>query len=91
MIDVPITGTALEGHIAKREIIDCLSVDAVDKVSVFICQIPCVAATDAVIAAVEDVDFVSIKDRIAVSVDIDCTTGSSRDPGSYRYTESIYG
>ena len=62
MVDVPIACTALQRHIAKREIVDMTSVDAAHKVSVFIGEIPGIVSSDAVIAVIEEVDLIAVKD-----------------------------
>ena len=70
-------GRALHGHIAKRIVPDFLAVDAADEVAVFVREVPCVAATDAVIAVVEYVDFIAVEDGIATSVDINLPAGEA--------------
>ena len=75
MVNVPVAGRALHGHIAKRIVPDFLAVDAADEVAVFVREIPCVAPADAVIAVVEHVDFIAVEDGIAVAVDIDLFAG----------------
>ncbi len=54
MIDVPITGAALERDVSPRKIVYfTTTVDAADEVTVFVGEIPCVAALHAVIAVIE--------------------------------------
>ena len=77
MVDVPVASRTLNGHVSKRIIQYLLAVDAADEVAVFIREIPCVAPADAVIAVVEDVDLVAVKNRIAVAVDIDLSAGDA--------------
>ena len=75
MVNVPIAGRSLNGHIAKREVQYLLAVNAADEVAVFVCEVPCVAPADAVIAVVEQVDLVAVKNRIATTVDINPPAG----------------
>ena len=77
MVDVPVAGRALHGHIAKRIVPDFLAVDAADEVAVFVREVPCVAATDAVIAVVEHVDLIAVEDGIATTVDINLPAGEA--------------
>jgi hypothetical protein len=60
MVYIPIAGTALERHIAEREVIDGFAVDAAHKVSVFVGEIPGISSSDAVIAIIEEVDFLPV-------------------------------
>ena len=75
MVDVPVAGRALYCHITKRIVQYFFAVDAADEVAVFVREVPCAAPADAVIAVVEDVDFIAVEDSIAVAVDIDLLTG----------------
>ena len=76
MEDIPIAGTAQNRHIAERIVEKVLAVDTAYQISVFVRQIPGIASFDAVIAVVQQVDLIAIKDGISVSIDINRTTGS---------------
>lgn len=75
MIDVPVAGRALNGHVSKRIIQYLLAVDAAHEVAVFVREIPCVASADAVIAVVEQIDLIAVEDGITVAIDIDLFAG----------------
>lgn len=75
MVDIPIAGTALNRYVAERIIIKILAVDTVNQVSVFVGQIPVLASFDAVVAVIEEVYFVAVKDGIAAAIDIDGVSG----------------
>ena len=76
MVDIPIAGTTLNRYVAERIIIKVLAVDAAYQISVFVCEIPSIASSDTVIAVIEQVDLITIKDRTAVAIDIDLVAGS---------------
>ena len=76
MIDIPIAGTALQCHIAKGEIIEFFAVDAAYQFSVFVRQIPCFSSSDAVIAVIQQVDLIAVKNGTVVAIDIDPIPGS---------------
>ena len=76
MVDIPIAGTALNRYVAERIIIKILAVDAAYQISVFVCEIPGIASSDTVVAVIEEVYFVAVKDGIAAAIDIDGTAGS---------------
>lgn len=70
MVDVPRTGTALDRYITIREIIYFLTIDAINQISVLVGEIPSLASSYAVIAVIEEVNFIAVKDRTIVAVDI---------------------
>ena len=76
MVDIPVTGTALEGHIAKWEIINLFSIYSIHQIAVFISEIPGCASFDAVITVVQQVDLVAVEDGTSASIDIDGAAGS---------------
>jgi len=76
MVDIPVTGTALEGHIAKGEIIDVFSVYIAYEISVFVGEMPSISSSNAVITIVQQVDLVAVEDRTATSVDVYSAAGS---------------
>jgi hypothetical protein len=76
MVEIPIAGAALNRYISPRIVVDIVAVDATDEISVFIGEIPCVAAFDAVISIVQQVDLIAVEDGRRTAVDIDPTTGS---------------
>lgn len=76
MVDIPVTGTALEGHITKWEIIDLFSIYSIHQIAVFISEIPGCASFDAVITVVQQVDLIAVEDGTATSVDVYSAAGS---------------
>ena len=77
MVEIPIAGAALNRYISPRIVVDIVAVDAADEISVFIGEIPCVAAFDAVISIVQQVDLIAVEDGRRTAVDIDPISGSA--------------
>jgi hypothetical protein len=75
MEDIPITGTALNRHIAERIVEKVLAVDTAYQISVFVCQIPGIASSDTVIAVIEQIDLIAVEDGRVIAVDIYPVTG----------------
>lgn len=61
VVYIPIAGTALHSDVSPWIIVDILAIDAVNQVSVFIGEIPCVATPDTIIAVVQQVDLVAVE------------------------------